>query len=43
MAYGTDYPLWDPAQEVERFLQLKLRPDQIEQIAWKTAYRFLKL
>ena len=43
MAYGTDYPLWDPAQEVERFLQLKLRLDQLEQIAWKTAHRFLKL
>ena len=43
MAYGTDYPLWDPAQEVARFLQLKLKPDQVEQIAWKTAHRFLKL
>lgn len=43
MAYGTDYPLWDPVQEVQRFLQLKLKPEQIEQIAWKTAYRFLKL
>ncbi len=43
MAYGTDYPLWDPVQEVERFLQLKLKPEQLEQIAWKTAYRFLKL
>jgi len=41
MAYGTDYPLWDPVQEVNRFLQLKLTPDQLEQIAWKTAYRFL--
>ena len=43
LAYGTDYPLWDPVQEVQRFLQLKLHPDQLEQIAWKTAYRFLKL
>ena len=43
MAYGTDYPLWDPVKEVERFLQLKLKPEQMEQIAWKTAYRFLKL
>lgn len=43
MAYGTDYPLWDPVQEVQHFLQLKLKPEQIEQIAWKTAYRFLKL
>lgn len=43
MAYGTDYPLWDPVKEVERFLQLKLKPEQMEQIAWKTAYQFLKL
>ena len=43
MAYGTDYPLWDPVQEVQRFLQLKLKPEQIEQIAWKTAARFLNL
>ena len=43
MAYGTDYPLWDPVREVEKFLQLKLTPAQQEQIAWKTAHRFLKL
>lgn len=43
MAYGTDYPLWDPVREVDRFLQLKLKPEQLEQIAWKTAHRFLKL
>ena len=43
MAYGTDYPLWDPVQEMERFMQLKLTPAQQEQIAWKTAHRFLKL
>ena len=43
MAYGTDYPLWDPVQEVQRFRQLKLTDDQFEQIAYKTAKRFLKL
>jgi len=43
MAYGTDYPLWDPVLEVERFMRLKLTPEQLEQIAWKTAHRFLKL
>lgn len=43
MAYGTDYPLWDPVVEVQKFLQLKLTPEQQEQIAWKTAHRFLKL
>ena len=43
MAYGTDYPLWDPVSEVERFLRLKLTDDQKEQMAWKTAKEFLKL
>jgi len=43
MAYGTDYPLWDPVQEVRRFLQLRLSDDQMEQIAHKTAQRILNL
>ena len=43
LAYGTDYPLWDPVQEVQTFLKLKLTDDQFEQIAWKTAASFLKL
>ncbi len=43
MAYGTDYPLWDPVTEVNRFLKLKLTDDQFDQIAHKTAERFLKL
>lgn len=43
LAYGTDYPLWDPVTEVNRFLQLKLTDKQFEQIAHKTAEQFLKL
>ena len=43
MAFGTDYPVWDPVEEVERFLGLDLTPEQQEQIAWKTATRFLQL
>ena len=43
LAYGTDYPLWDPVTEVNRFLQLKLTDDQFEQIAHKTAERVLNL
>lgn len=43
MAYGTDYPLWDPVTEVNRFKQLKLSDQQFEQIAHKTAERILKL
>lgn len=40
--YGTDFPLWDPRTEVQRFLSLKLTPDELEQIACKTALRILK-
>ena len=43
MAFGSDYPLWDPVKEVEAFFKLKLTDDQFEQIAHKTAERFLKL
>ena len=43
MAFGTDYPVWDPVEETERFLALKLTPEQQEQIAWKTATQFLGL
>ncbi len=37
LVYGTDYPLWDPVTEVNRFLSLGLRDGEVEQIAWKTA------
>lgn len=43
MAYGTDYPLWDPVDEVKRFQSLKLTGDQFDQIAHKTAERILGL
>ena len=43
IAYGSDYPLWDPVVEVERFLKLKLTDDQFEQIFHKTAETFLNL
>lgn len=43
MAFGSDYPMWDPVTETERFLQLKLTNEQKEQIAHKTAERVLNL
>ena len=43
MAYGTDYPLWDPVKEVARFQSLDLTDDQFDQIAHKTAERILKI
>lgn len=41
--YGSDYPMWDPQEEMERFMKLKLTPAQFEQIAHKTAEAILKL
>ena len=43
LAFGTDYPLWDPVSEVEHFLSLNLTMEEKEQIAHKTAERILKL
>lgn len=43
MAYGTDYPLWDPVTEVRQFQKLKLTDDQFDQISHKTAERILGL
>ena len=42
MVYGTDFPLWDPVTEVNRFLQLRLTSEEFEQIAYKTALHILK-
>ena len=35
--YGSDFPMWDPVKEMERFMKLKLTDDQKEQIAHITA------
>lgn len=43
LAFGTDYPVWDPVCEVQRFLSLNITQEQREQIAYKTAERFLNL
>lgn len=43
MAFGTDYPLWDPVTETKRFMQLKLTPAQFDQIGYKTVETFLNL
>lgn len=43
LAFGTDYPMWDPELETKRFFDLKLTESQFEQIAHKTAERILKL
>lgn len=43
MAFGTDYPMWDPVEEMKRFDRLKLTWEQKEQIASRTAKRILGL
>lgn len=43
MAFGTDYPLWDPVKETKRFLELDLTDEQFEQIGHKTIESFLNL
>lgn len=42
LAFGTDYPVWDPVHEVQRLMELNITDEQKEQIAWKTASRFLE-
>ena len=41
MLFGTDFPLWNPVEETQRFLQLKLTDAEFEQIGSKTALRVL--
>ena len=41
--YGSDYPMWNPEVEMQRFLQLELTDDQFQQIAHKTAEEILRL
>ena len=43
IAFGSDFPMFDPAQEVATFLQLNLTDEQRQQIAHKTAERILRL
>lgn len=41
--FGSDFPLWDPDVEFERFMTLPLTDDEREQIAYGTAAEFLGL
>lgn len=43
IAFGSDYPMFDPVQEVNNFLRFKLTDEQKEQIAYKTAERILRI
>ncbi len=39
--FGTDYPMWDAAEEMERFNALGLSEEQRERILWKNAEELL--
>lgn len=41
--FGTDYPMWEPAEEVEKFLRLPLSAQQQEKILHLNAEAFLSL
>ena len=37
--FGTDYPMWEPAEEIERYKSLKLSSEQNEKILFQNACR----
>jgi predicted TIM-barrel fold metal-dependent hydrolase len=39
--FGSDYPMWDPPEEVERFMRNDLTEEERELICWRNAERFL--
>ncbi len=41
--FGTDYPLWNPKEELDRFLLLDLSESQKEKILWKNGAKLLNL
>lgn len=41
--FGTDYPVMNPKEELERFFRLQLTDRQREEILWNNAIRFLHL
>ena len=40
--FGTDYPMWDPVEEVAHFMQLPLTDREREMILWDNGMRILK-
>ena len=43
MLYGTDYPMWEPTGELERFMRLGLTDREREDILWNNAARIFGL
>lgn len=41
--YGTDYPMWDPKEELQRFMKLALTDQERADILWNNAARMFQL
>lgn len=41
--YGTDYPMWDPTEELQRFMRIPLTEQERADICWNNAANLLKL
>lgn len=39
--FGSDFPMWDPGAELERFRALGFAPAELEAMCWHNAERFL--
>ena len=39
--FGSDYPMWDPASEYEQFVGANFTDDELENLLWHNAERFL--
>jgi predicted TIM-barrel fold metal-dependent hydrolase len=39
--FGSDYPMWSPSEEVERFMANSLTEEERELICWRNAERFV--
>ena len=38
--FGSDYPMWDPAHELNEMLNCKLTDDELEKVLWRNAEAF---
>jgi len=41
--FGSDFPMWTPKEELDRFMQIPLTEDEREKILWKNAKALLRL
>ncbi len=42
MFFGSDFPMWDHAEELERVKRLGFTDDQLEDVLWRNAERFME-